>query len=130
MMMRRWIIGMSVGLLALSVGASSADERAWLLWRRVERSTMARETPRPTWNVIRAFPSFVTCDLALEDTLGQAERIPRWSQDYHITGTRQDERMIYQYKRRGKASQARDSVFIIIESYVCLPDTIDPRTER
>jgi hypothetical protein len=127
-MMRRTIL-ICVGLLALNVSASRADERAWLFWRREEVYPLAQSPRRPRWDVIRAFPSFVTCDQALEDTLEQHERIPRWEPDYQITGTRQNERMIYHYKWRGKGKPARGSESLRIVFYVCLPETIDPRID-
>ena len=124
--------------LFMTVGNGGLAAGAWVLWVQVHRISYPRDSAghdldaieRVDWEVLGAASSEKQCGQKLREKIYEVTHPPFPAEDtrmlYKVTG---DSVSVLFYP---KASKDTDKTMIAQQllSYVCLPDTVDPRAAK
>ena len=110
----------ALALSLLTSAATAHAECAWVLWEGIwtERETAHDQS----WSVIAGWPSFGDCQPVLSRAV--ADRAQRWRSARLPSGATDTSREV---RAEGNQVSVMSKSGMLNYTYVCLPDTVDPR---
>jgi hypothetical protein len=116
-----------VGFYLLAAAASASAEDAWVLWVRDEGIDYIKNTRHDSWQILDASTKESLCRQELARVL---ERLTRGLKD-GVRYTQEQNIVSLEFFRPDAAGQAVGTPIGVQRlSYICLPDTVDPRRRK
>ena len=118
----KWVVAVSL-LMVISTTAVHAEQKvcAWVLWTQEKKVPRGKHEKFP-WDIVQAFEALTECRKYLKRAVEKSHR-GDW-----------DEEFISRHIEKNSGSvvviPSGPRVFGLFRGFLCLPDTIDPRSPK
>ena len=118
-------------LTLLLAGAISCRSSAWILWMGTQ-SMLPQPDPEPKYQVIQAFTTQAKCEEAKQAKLAQARETEKQETETRGPLDLLNAQQIFPPRTRvsGDGVMSVSAFHMSVFSYLCLPETVDPRKPK